>query len=379
MKRVLLILLAVLTAGILLLLLDAWVPMGKSPWGERLAWISMSPQWKGEAFANPLPEKMDVWKALTRSFWGDGNRHPSVPIPVDEPRFDQPPKSGLRITWFGHSSLLVEMDGVNVLIDPVWGERCSPTDLMGPKRFHPNPIELSRLPKVDAVVISHDHYDHLDEPTFRVIKGWDSKVLVPLGVASHLEYWGFGKDRVIEMDWWDEARVGKLKLACLPARHFSGRSVGDRNKTLWSGWALLGPKHKVYYSGDTAMFPGIKDIGKKYGPFDASLIEVGAYNQSWADVHLGPEQAVEAHKIVRGGVFVPVHWGTFNLAPHGWTEPIERIVVAAQKAKVPLVTPRPGESVEPTGRSKVHRWWPELPWKTAEESPNVSSGLERKP
>jgi len=319
---------------------------------------------------------LDIWAALKRSFVGEPNRIPMTPIPVDKPRFDKRPKNGLRITWFGHSSLLVELDGSNILIDPVWGERCSPSHFMGPKRFHPNPIELSELPKVDVVVISHDHYDHLDEAAFRVIKGWGAKILVPLGIGSHLEYWGVKKDRVVEMDWWDETSVGKMKFACLPARHFSGRSTGDRNKTLWSGWALIGPKHRVYYSGDTAMFPRIADIGKKYGPFDASIIEVGAYNQSWADVHLGPEQAVQALKMVRGGVFVPVHWGTFNLAPHGWTEPIERLVVAARKAKVPLVTPHPGESVEPAGRSAVHRWWPDLSWKTEKESPNISSGLE---
>jgi len=372
-----LITLGLALVGVLLLLWDAWVPMGKRPWGERLERVSKSPQWKGKSFQNPLPEKMDLWAALKRSFFGEPNRNPSEPIPVQKPDLKKPPKSGLRVTWFGHSSTLIEMDGLNILIDPVWGERCSPSAVMGPKRFHPNPLELSELPKIDLVVISHDHYDHLDEPTFRVIKGWDAKVLVPLGVGSHLEYWGMPKDRLIELDWWEESKLGQLKLACLPARHFSGRSIGDRNMTLWSGWALMGPKHRVYYSGDTAMTPQVVEIGKKYGPFDAALIEVGAYHQAWADVHLGPEQALAVFKAVKAKVFIPVHWGTFNLAPHGWTEPIERLVAGAAKLKVPLVTPRPGESVEPTGKGRVERWWPKLPWRTAEESPNVSSGLER--
>jgi L-ascorbate metabolism protein UlaG (beta-lactamase superfamily) len=208
---------------------------------------------------------------------------------------------------------------------------------------------------------------------------------VPLGVGAHLSYWGVENDRIIELDWWQEHRLGALTLVSTPARHFSGRSLimSDKDKTLWSGWALLGSQHRVYYSGDTAMFPGFEAIGERLGPFDVTLIEAGAYNARWADVHLGPEQAVLAHRLVRGKLMIPVHWGLFDLALHGWTEPVERVIAAARQHDVRVITPAPGGMVEPArlapGASLAAeqlRWWPQVPWKTAQEEPCVSSGLE---
>jgi len=256
--------------------------------------------------------------------------------------FSEPPASGLRITWLSHSTLLIEIDGLRVLIDPVWGERASPFNWLGPERFFPPPLPFEQLPGLDVVVISHDHYDHLDFPTIRRLVDDGVPFVVPLGVGAHLEYWGIPAERITELDWWQEHSIGDLRLVATPARHFSGRSMfmADREATLWSGWALLGPQHRLYYSGDTAMFPGFADIGDRLGPFDATMIESGAYNPMWADVHLGPEQAVEAHLMVGGGVMIPVHWGLFDLAVHGWTEPIERVLVAAHKHGVSVVTPR---------------------------------------
>jgi len=320
---------------------------------------------------------------LRRSLTGDEIRSPQDP--ADIPRITPTtqalslaPTSGLRLTWLGHSSFLIDLDGHRVLTDPVWGERASPFSLLGPTRYYPPPIALDELPAIDTVVISHDHYDHLDEPTIRALAG-TTKFVVPLGIGADLEYWGVGAQDITELDWWERTTVGEGaggELVATPARHFSGRGLTDADQTLCAGWAVVGPRHRVYFSGDTAMFSGFAEIGERLGPFDATMIESGAYSALWADVHLGPEQAVRAHQAVRGRVMIPVHWGTFNLGMHAWTEPVERVLVAAERADVSLAIPRPGESVEPAALGAVVRWWPgDVPWKTAEESPIVSSGL----
>jgi L-ascorbate metabolism protein UlaG (beta-lactamase superfamily) len=293
--------------------------------------------------------------------------------------FDAPPNTGLRVTWLGHSTLLVELDHHRVLVDPVWAERASPLTWAGPRRFYAPPLPLRELPRIDAVIISHDHYDHLDHSTVVKLSGLDTKWLVPLGVGAHLEYWGVPKSRITELDWWEQAKVAALTFTCTPARHFSGRSLvlADQNATLWAGWAIAGPAHRVFYSGDTALHPDFTKIGERLGPFDVTMIETGAYNSQWRDVHLGPEQAVIAHQLVRGEVLLPVHWGLFDLAPHSWTEPAQRVIAAARKADVVLVLPRPGGWVEPDNGPFVDKWWREdIPWKTVEEDPVWSTSVE---
>ena len=362
-------------------LVDAWRALGTRAQGERLARVHASPEWKDGKFANTIPTApVPFWTATLRWVKGGEFTQPKSPPPLAKPAdFSQPPASGLRITWFGHSSLLIEIDGRRILTDPVWSERCSPSSFTGPKRFFQPPLALERLPPLDAVVISHDHYDHLDEPTLTALKDRVPRFVVPLGIGAHLEYWGIARERLIELDWWGKAVVAGIELTATPARHFSGRSLSDANQTLWAGWALRGPSHRVFFSGDTAMFPGFAEIGERLGPFDAALIEVGAYDALWADVHLGPEQALAAHKLLKGGVMFPVHWGTFDLALHGWTEPAERLLAAAREAGVSLVVPRPGESIEPARPPPATRWWPEQPWHTAAEHPVVSSGLTLAP
>jgi L-ascorbate metabolism protein UlaG (beta-lactamase superfamily) len=322
-----------------------------------------------------------LWEFATG---GSPHRMPQGALPVlsrTKQDFELHPTSGLRLTWLGHSTLLIELDGLRFLLDPVWGERTSPFTWLGPKRFYAPPLALADLPRLDAVLISHDHYDHLDYPTILHLEALDVPFIVPLGVGAHLHAWGIENDRIIELDWWGEHQLGPVRLVSTPARHFSGRSLimRDQNKTLWTGWALLGSQHRVYYSGDTAMFPGFRDIGERFGPFDVTLIEAGAYNARWADVHLGPEQAVLAHRLVKGKLLIPVHWGLFDLALHGWTEPVERVLVAAREHDVRVITPAPGGSVEPAALAPgvaANRWWPDLPWKTALEEPAISSGLE---
>jgi L-ascorbate metabolism protein UlaG (beta-lactamase superfamily) len=361
--------------------IDGWRAFGKGASGARRARMEKSPEYQNGKFENPQPLINDTWLMTKGAFDTSPDVAPKEPLPVeavDPTRFASAPPSGLRVTWFGHSSMYVEIDGARVLTDPVWTERVSPVDGVGPKRWYKPLVALESLPKPDAVLISLDHYDHLDFPTLRAMKDWPVKFLVPLGVGAHLEYWGVPADKIVEMDWWEHTRIGSLEITCTPARHASGRAPWDQNATLWAGWAIAGDKHRVYYSGDTGLFPGMKDIGERLGPFDLTMIETGQYDKAWPDWHIGPEQAVTAHRLVRGRAMLPVHWALLALAYHAWTEPIERVVRAAQKANVTIFTPPPGHSIEPdkSDDASAHpTWWPHIRFKTAEEDPIVSSQL----
>jgi L-ascorbate metabolism protein UlaG (beta-lactamase superfamily) len=361
--------------------MTACTAAGKIPSGARLEIIQASPNWDGEKFANTLPRsEVPFWEALFKWMRGADHTVPAEPVPIatrTAADFEDPPETGLRITWLGHSTLLIEIDGYRVLTDPVWSDRGSPFTWMGPERFHDTPLPLEELPEIDAVLISHDHYDHLDHRTIEALGDRVPLYAVPLGVGSHLEHWDIPPDRIIEKDWWGEVQLEHLRLTAVPARHFSGRSLmmGKQDQTLWAGWVIQGPEHRVYFSGDTGMFHGFEEIGERLGPFDATLIETGAYNTLWPDVHIGPEQAVRANRMLGGGLYIPIHWGTFELSMHAWTEPVERLLVAADAAGVPVAIPRPGESIEPEIPPARDRWWPDVPWRTAEEVPILSSGI----
>ena len=351
---------------------------GGTPEGERLDRMQRSPQWKNGAFQNALPSfsggsPASIWEWV---FGDKALRQPDVPVPIvrrTRAEFDEP--HDLRLTWLGHGTTLIELEGARFLIDPLFSRHASPGPMFGVSRFHAPPLPLSEVPDLDAVVLTHDHYDHLDAATVRQLADRVPRWVMPLGVGAHLEAWGVEAERITELDWWDRAEVSGIELVCTPARHFSGRGLTNRNRTLWSGWAFLGSERRVYATGDGGMQHAFAEVGERLGPFDATLAEIGAYNADWADIHMGPEQAVRAVQDARGGLLIPVHWGTFNLAFHGWTEPAERIWVAAESAGVELAIPRPGESVIPNAPEPVTRWWPEQPWKTAEEAPVVSTGV----
>ena len=367
-----------LTAGIA----DGWAGLGRRPDAARRRRMERSPQWRDGRFHNPQP----IWNNFLKAIGAAAKPSPHARPPgllttakVDPASLQAAPASGLRITWLGHSTTLIEIDGLRVLTDPVWGRRASPVDWLGAERWYEPPLALAELPEIDAILISHDHYDHLDHRTIIALKDKPVTFIVPLGVGAHLEYWGVPKERIVELDWWETACIGSLRVTSTPARHASGRVLLDKDFTLWSGYALTGPAHRVYFSGDTGMQAAFADIAERLGPFDASLIEIGEYNANWPDWHIGPEQAVAAHRIVNGGVLIPVHWGLFNLAPHTWTEPVERVLAAAADAGVTVATPRPGESVEPSAPLATARWWPELPWSRADETPIVSTSDGLKP
>jgi L-ascorbate metabolism protein UlaG (beta-lactamase superfamily) len=359
---------------------DVWTALGTKATGSRLERMQTSPQYRDGRFQNTLPVRdlTSPIPILFKFFFSSSeNREPAEPVPVvaREPEDFAAIPDDVRITWFGHSSFLVDMDGTRILIDPMWGERASPSSLVGPKRFFDPPIGLDDLPLVDAVVLSHDHYDHLNEETIKALRTRIPLFIAPLGVGAHLEYWGVEADKVAETDWWETVEVGSLKLVCLPSRHFSGRFLNSRNSTLWAGWALIGADQRVYFSGDSGYFPELREIGERLGPFAVTLVEAGAYNQDWPDVHFGPELAVQAHLDVGGTLMVPVHWGTFNLAFHGWTEPVERILAEAEKKGVQVFVPKPGTSFGLPPDASQDRWWPEVPWLTEEEYPIEPSGL----
>ncbi len=371
-------------ASVAVLTIEAWPALGGEIDGARLERVQRSPQYGGGSFENVLPAQADgfslgtAWDFFTSTTPAQFPASPLATVSREAADFAAP-RQRLRVTWLGHSAMLVELDSARILIDPVWGERVSPSRWIGTRRFAPPPLALDDLPEVDAVLISHDHYDHLDMPTVRALAHRVPQWFVPLGVGAHLESWGIAPEAITELDWWESASLGSpeasgVTLVSTPARHFSGRFVDDRDATLWTGWAILGRTERVFYSGDTALTPSFAEVGERYGPFDLTLIESGAYNAAWADVHLGPEQAIAVHRMVRGRVMMPVHWGMFDLSVHGWTEPAERVRVAAERLGIPVAFPRPGESVTPEAYTP-EPWWPALPWKTAVESPAVSSNL----
>jgi L-ascorbate metabolism protein UlaG (beta-lactamase superfamily) len=335
--------------------------------GDRLARMQRSPQYRDGAFHNSVETRTLIpggWGETLRRQFGKEQRVPPGPLPVvtrTPADFATAPASGLRVTWFGHSSTLIEIDGHRVLVDPVWSQRASPSQRFGPKRFHPPPMALHIMPRLDAIVLTHDHYDHLDMYAIQTLVGSVTQQKVPfitgLGVGAHLERWGVPASRIVELDWWETTRAGALTIAAGSARHFSGRGIRPDNRTLWASWSIIGPTHRVFHSGDTGEFDGIADNGRRYGPFDVTLIKIGAYGPTWPDIHLTPEQAVRAHTLVQGKVLLPIHWGTFNLAFHDWQEPADRVVAASESAGIRLVMPKPGQLVEPSSPPPVDPWW----------------------
>lgn len=298
---------------------------------------------------------------LRDSIKGNPRGRPRADVPVEQvDLLSMDGKGyGATLTWFGHSALLLQMDGKILLLDPMLGSSTSPIPIFGGKRFSKKlPIEIENLPVIDAVLLSHDHYDHLDYQSIKKLKDKVKQFYVPLGVGSHLERWGVERDKIKEHDWWDEGEYEGLRIASTPARHTSGRGLGDHNATLWCSWVIEGRHAKIYFGGDSGYGPHFQAIGDKYGPFDLTMLESGQYDARWPATHLMPEETVQAHVDVQGKVLLPIHWGGFSLAFHDWDEPIERVLKAASEKGIKVTTPRIGEPV-PIGSDlyPASAWW----------------------
>ncbi len=317
--------------------------------GPRLARMSQSPEYLQGRFENNPPYQNQLALAQNfRDYSGGQEREPRFTIPVvalAPGRLARPAPPGLRAVWFGHASVLLEIDGVRIMTDPVLSQRASPLQFIGPERFHPPPIALEQLSGIDAVVISHDHFDHLDMATVRQLASGGTHFYVGLGVGAHLERWHVPAAQIHEMDWWQQVEVKGVRIHCTPARHYSGRRAMD-NSTLWTSWMIKGPRHSVYYSGDTGYSPHFGEIGKRLGPADLSLMKIGAYGNTWVGIHMDPESTVQAQIDLGARTMLPVHWATFNMSYHSWEEPIVRTLAAAATRGVDVITPRIGEEFE---------------------------------
>jgi len=363
MQRLKKIAVAVLGLAALLSLL-AWLVLllpsfGGASEGARLERMKKSPQFVGGRFENtpPYVSNMSLGREL-HDFMGEETREPTFEVPVLKMSSDDlgvPVAPGLRTWWLGHASVLVEIDGVRILSDPMLSERASPFQFIGPARLHPVPLPLGQWKNIDAVVISHDHFDHLDMNTIIHLAQGGTQFYVGLGIGAHLERWQVPAAQIHEMDWWDQVEIKGVKIHCTPARHYSGRTSMN-NSTLWASWMLKGPAHALYYSGDTGYASHFKTIRERLGAPDLALIKVGAYGDTWLDIHMNPESAVQSHGDLGATVLLPVHWATFNLAYHDWAEPVVRTLAAAKNKGAQVVTPRVGEKFE-LGMPFENRLW----------------------
>lgn len=340
-----------------------WAPQfGAQPSGDHLHKISLSSNYQDDHFSNLIDTRLsyslsNYW-GMIREYASAKNTAPNNPIPT---HFGESasyfPDSSLIVTWFGHSAILLEVDGKRIFLDPMLGPNASPISFFGKRFKNVPPIDLETIDTLDAVIFSHDHYDHLDYYTISRLHTKVKHFYTPLGVGSHLQAWGVPADKISELDWWGHSSFGDFRLTATPARHFSGRSIGDANKTLWASWVIESPSHRIYFSGDSGYGPHFQQIGEKMGPFDFALIECGQYNDRWADIHMMPEQSIQASLDVKAKIVMPIHWGAFTLAPHEWTDPIERAIKAAEANNVHLITPEIGLPFSPDSASPDRKWW----------------------
>ncbi len=283
---------------------------------------------------------------------------PDSPIPVHPLDRDKlMANQADQIYRLGHSSVLMQLEQKWILTDPVLSERASPITWFGPKRFHQSPIAIEDIPQLDMIIISHDHYDHLDKSTVLSLADQTKYFITPLKVGDRLIKWGIAPDKVVQLDWWQSIHLNDIELVATPAQHFSGRSLWDRDQTLWASWVIKGQAKRIFFSGDSGYFSGFKTIGERYGPFDLTLMEAGAYHELWPVVHMTPEQSVQAHLDLKGKLMMPIHNATFELSLHPWFEPLERISQLTQQLHIPLLAPQFGEQVLLDQPALANQWW----------------------
>lgn len=325
--------------------------------------IENSPQFNNGKFRNPEKWLQPPFLEMLSTSWDflmtDNNREPKHELPrlvSDLSGYNQHGENRLNVTWLGHSSLLINIDGYKIITDPVFEKSVS---VVGPSRFNGEiPVTPDELTDIDAVVISHDHYDHLNKDSIKQLEPKTKRFFVPIGVGNRLLKWGVPAEKIVQLDWWEETKFDEtLTLVSTPAQHFSGRGLFDRDKTLWSSWVIKTPQHRLFFSGDSGYFDGFKKIGEQYGPFDITFLECGAYNEKWHYVHMYPEETVQAHLDLKGNILHPIHWGTFNLSLHPWYDPMIRLTEAARQAKVKTATPIVGDTTVYREYIPARKWW----------------------
>lgn len=323
-------------------------------------------QTKGKRFRNEAPNMRSgegnlpaiLWRYLAERI---PDKRPSIALPIRKMRLNPTADGTPMLYKISHSTLLLQLNGQYWLTDPVFSKRASPSQVFGPKRFHKLPIELDEIPALAGIILSHDHYDHLDKSSILALTERTQMFIVPLGVDHHLIEWGVPANKIIALDWWQETQLGGIRFIATPAQHFSGRGLRDKNHTLWASWVIQSPEVNVFFSGDSGYFDGFKKIGDRFGPFDLTLIETGAYDEMWADIHMQPEQSLRAHLDLKGRHLIPIHNSSFDLALHPWYEPLERIAAATKAYGVPLLTPEFGQGIRLNELAHSpalnHGWW----------------------
>jgi len=340
---------------------------GKPTKAQRAAYVKTGRYVDGE-FKNLVPTAMmtgegsmfgTLWRFLFAKTPDAAPPGPLPTQPLDSLSITRKTTDMVRVTWFGHSASLVEIAGQNILLDPMLSVKMGPLSWVTPKRYNPSvAITAEQLPPIAAVLVSHDHYDHLDYKTIQRIKDKVGHFYVPLGVGAHLLAWGVAPEKVQELDWNDSVQLPGLTIVSTPARHFSGRGLTNRNSTSWSSWVLKTPTKRVFYSGDGGYAPHFATIGQQHGPFDLALMECGQYDAQWAQIHMLPEQSVQAALDVRARVMLPVHWGAFTEAHHAWNESVKRATAAAALKFLPITTPELGQPITlGAGPLPQARWW----------------------
>ena len=367
-KKFFLAILILLVAGVVsgLLFMSFHPVFGDTPGEEQQEAFEELENFRDGRFINEpdLEQGMDFGSliSLIREWTdGDRNRTPTEPLSVMEPNWEKIEGDEESLTWFGHSNFLLNLGGKRILIDPVFSDVVSPISFMGSRRFTKDIFPMiEALPPIDALFITHDHYDHLDYPSILALKEKTEHFFVPLGVEAHLMEWGIEEERITSMNWWEEVEWKGLQVAAVPARHYSNRTLFGAGRTLWSGWVIESEDTNLFISGDTSYGDHFKAIGEAFGPFDLTLMEGGQYDHRWADSHMFPEESLRAHQEVKGEVMMLMHWGAFSLAPHAWDDPIIRAVKGAEEKGISMIAPRIGETLSLEDLNQpINPWWEE--------------------
>lgn len=327
-----------------------------------------SNQWDGKKFVNATITEMDVSLSnmpslLKKQFSDTKGRRPETNLNVAD--FDsltwQNDTVYSKLIWFGHSVGLLKMGDRNFLIDPMFGDDTAPVAPFKSARYSANTLSIiDRLPPIDAVFFSHDHYDHLDYESIKKLRDKVAHFYVPLGIARHLERWDVPAEKITQMDWWNKIKISDVEITFVPSRHFSGRGLFDRGESLWGGFTFISPRMRVYWSGDSGYGPHFKEIGEKLGPFDWAFVECGQYNKLWHAIHMYPEESVQAAIDARADRAVPIHWGGFTLSLHTWKDPVERFSAEAKKLGLPVVMPELGAVVNLDSKPFGEWWWEDV-------------------